>query len=84
MNYLIKFDKPIPYRTAQQNGTIDTVMVSDTNLDEPRHKYESVVQNVDDVICLMTNLYPEIQNYEIRETLLSLKDLEENDKIRTE
>lgn len=83
MNYLVNFEKPEYFRAGGVEGEIEGYMFYETPL-EDKEKMPITIESVDDVIKLMSMYFPEIKNYEIRETLLSLNDIEENDKIRAE
>lgn len=83
MNYLVNFEKSEYFRAGGVEGEIEGYMFYETPL-EDKEKMPITIESVDDVIKLMSMYFPEIKNYEIRETLLSLNDIEENDKIRAE
>lgn len=82
MNYLVTFDESIPFRAAGTVGEIDSAMFYDTDPDVPRHRTDPYIADVDDVISAMNKCYPEVKSYKIMETLLSIEDIEENDKAR--
>lgn len=84
MNYLVNFEKPEYLRLAGIVGETECCMFYGTTPEDKQGSTCIPVGNVDDIIELMSKYYPEVKNYQIRETLLSFNDIKENDKIRAE
>lgn len=80
MNYIVDFEKPEYFRVGGIEGEINSCIF----YGDKQTGIHTLAESVDEVIELMSEHYPDIKNYQIRETLLSLDDIEENDKIRTE